>query len=49
MKKLSTIEVNALFGLSPKDLKEMRIEGMDYHLLSGAYWYNYDDIVNHLK
>ena len=49
IKRLTTIETKVKFGLSDKDLKELREDGLDYYMISGAYYYEYDKIVEALK
>ncbi len=45
MKRLTTIEAKVMFGITDRTLKELREEGMDYYMISGAYYYEYDKLV----
>jgi hypothetical protein len=45
MKRLTGIEVQALFDITDKNLKALRKDGLDCLMIDGAYYYEYDKLV----
>ncbi len=45
---MTTIETKTMFDFTDKQLKEFRQDGLKHIMLSGAYYYQYDDVINYL-